>query len=297
MPRLQMEGSPMKNLQSFTSHRDNTKRYFAIYRIKGDDLRRIEGSLEFAFHKKPSSAGFQFHIGDRGSDTPVDGYIDAGFVAMYWGFNFPGLGKFCEKLGRGHKRNISLRVFSGQLWWELWYDDQGGNDSYHQCDSWRKPKLWPWSMGRRKHRGWMCLRNGNIEINPIDAFYGSKLWLKDESFPERVKTALVPVNHFPGDEYEVVFTLERREVKRRHGPAWAQRVKRVDFSADARCKPGIPVSNHSWKGNEILGWGCKVSEESVAHDTWVREAVAKTIELVERDRKHYRYHPPVKEST
>ena len=287
----------LKHMQAYTSHRPMVKRYFVHYRIKGNDLNQIEGHLELVGRKKFDGLGIKFHIGDRGSETPVDGYIGIGWAAAYWGIDFPGLGRFCEKLGRGHKRNISLRTFGGQLWWELWYDGQSGNDEYHSCDGWRKPKLWPWSAGRQKHRGWMCLREGNIELNPVSAFYGSRLWLKDESFEGQKVTALVPVNQFENDEYAVEFTLERREVRRRNGPKWAQRVKRVDYSADAECRPGIPVRNHSWKGDEILGWGSRVSDASVESGTWVQEAVQSTIDIVKRDRKHYNYHPPSVEET
>lgn len=282
----------MKNLHAFTSHRDNTRRYFATYRIKGDDLRRVEGHIEIAFRPKLGKGGFRFHLGDRGSETPIDGMVDLGLVAVFWGFNAPGLGRLCEWIGRGHKRDLSLRIHDGALWWRIWYDDDGGMDAYHCCDSWRQPKVWPWSAGRRKHRGWMCLRDGNINLNPVDAFWGSKLRLRDEDFPEQSARVLVPVGDFEGDEYEVDFTLERREVRRRYGPAWARRVKRVDYSADAKCTPGIPVRNHDWKGDEILGWGVKVSAESVADGTWVREAVAGTVDLACRDRKRYRYSPP-----
>ena len=287
----------MSNLHAFTSHRDHCRRYFASYRIKGDDLRRLEGKLEVAFPPKISSSGFRFHLGDRGSETPVDGMLDLGRVAVFWGINAPGLGRLCERIGRGHKRDLSLKVHDGTLWWRLWYDDDGGMDAYHRCDSWRRPKVWPWSAGRRKHRGWMCLRDGNIDLNPVDAFWGNKLWLRDETFPEQTVRALVPVGDFDGDEYEVDFTIERRMVRRQHGPAWARRVKRVDYSADAECRPGIPVRNNSWKGDEILGWNVKVPAESVAAGTWVREAVERTVELVRRDRARYRYVPPRAEAS
>ena len=282
------------NLHAFTGHRKRIKRYFATYRLGGDDLRRIQGHLEIARRTKADSWGVRLHLGDRGSETPLDGMLDLGWVAFYWGVDAPGLGRLCERIGRGHKRDLSLRIFDRSLWWRLWYDDDGGMDSYHRCDSWRQPKLWPWSLGRRKHRGWMCLRDGNIDLNPVDAFYGSKLWLKDETFPEQTVRGLVPVGEFEGDEYNVDFTLERREVKRRNGPAWARRVKRVDYAVDAKCHPGIPVRNHDWKGDEILGWHVTVPHEAVENGTWLGEAVLKTIDLVKRDRLHYGYCPPAR---
>lgn len=282
----------MKNLQLITSHRDKTLRWKAIYRIGGNELRRVDAGLEIARRRKVDSVGFRFHLGNAGSETPLDAHIDLGLVAFYWEFDAPGLGRLCERIGRGHKRDLSLRIHHGSLWWQVWYDDDGGYDAHHRCDEWRQPKVWPWSRGRRKYRGWMCLRHGNVDLNPVDAFYGPKKWLKDETFPGAVARALVRVGDFPGDEYEVDFTLERRTVRREHGPAWAQRIKRVDYEADAECRPGIPVRNHDWKGDEILGWGVRVSEDSVLDGSWVREAVAGTIEQVRRDRAHYDYRPP-----
>jgi hypothetical protein len=254
--------------------------------------KKVEAHLEIVWTKKVAP-GFQLHFGNRGSETPIDWHISAYWLAVFGSFNAPGIGALCEKIGRGHKRNISLKFHNKQMWWELWYDDDMGSDDWHRCDKWRKPKLWPWSMGREKYRSWMCLRSGNIELNPVSAFYGSRLWLRDEQFQTESKTALVSINDFPDDEYEVVFTLERREVRRQRGPKWAQRVKRVDYSADATCRPGIPVRNHDWKGDEILGWSVRITtgDKSYPHN-WLTTAVKGTIDQVRRDRKHYNYQPP-----
>lgn len=263
-------------------------------RRQGFDGRTLNLGLELVKREKWGGLlhgpGFKLHFGGRGSETPFDGHIDTGKYAAYWQIGGIG-GRFCEWLGRGHKRDLALSIHGGSLWWKLWYDGESGNDEHHRCDSWRTPKVWPWSAGRRKHRGWMCLRDGSIDLNPVDAFWGSKLWLRDENFAEQTVRALVPIGDFEGDEYEVDFTLERRTVRRKNGPAWAQRIKRVDYSADAKCRPGIPVRNHEWKGDEILGWNVNVTDQAVADGTWVREAVAATVELVRRDRRHYRYQP------
>jgi hypothetical protein len=253
--------------------------------------KKFETRVEVALKKKVAP-GFQLHFGNRGSETPIDWHVSAYWLAIFGSFNAPGLGAFCEKIGRGHKRNISLRTHDKTLWWELWYDDDMGYDDWHRCDKWRKPKLWPWSMGRKKHRSWMCLRHGNIELNPVSAFYGSRLWLKDETFEGQTEQAMVDIQDFPGDMYVVDFALERRQVRREHGPAWARRVVRTDYSADAKCTPGIPVRNHDWKGDEILGWSVRVSKESLRGGKWIAEAVQGTIDHVRRDRKHYNYHPP-----
>lgn len=279
----------MKNLHAFTSHRRTTRRYFATYRIKGDDRRTIEGHVEVAFRPKLGKGGFRFHLGNRGSETPVDGMVDLGRVAVFWGVNAPSLGRLCEWVGRGHKRDLSLQIHGGSLWWKGWYDDDGGMDPYHRCDSWRQPKVWPWSRGRRKHRGWMCLRDGNIDLNPLDAFWGSRYFEYEDV--EKVN-ALVPVNEFPGDEYLVDFTLQKQTRARRFGPSWARHRSDEGWVAAWECRPGIPVRNHSWKGDNILASGVPVS----GVDGWLAQAVEALVASVKRDRRHYRYNPPVPSS-
>jgi hypothetical protein len=239
--------------------------------------------------KMADNLGFRIHFGDTYSETPYDFWAGAGVASVY--LTIEANGRFAEWIGRGHKRDLSLKIHDRSLWWKLWYDGEQGNAEHHRCDSWRQPKLWPWSAGRRKHRGWMCLRDGNIDLNPVDAFYGSRLWLRDESFGEEKATTLVHVGDFPRDEYLVDFTLERRQVRRKAGPAWARRVKRVDYSADAKCDPGIPIRNHDWKGDNMLGWSVRIPASAVEDGTWPKEAVAGTIEHVRRDRKHYGYVP------
>lgn len=273
------------NLHVFTSHRDNTRRYFATYRIRGNDLRRIEGHLEIASRPKIRTAGFRIHLGDRGSETPLDLMLDLGRVAVFGAFDCPGLGQVCERIGGGHKRDLSLQVHGGSLWWNLWYDDDGGHDAHHKCDSWRQPKLWPWSRGRRKHRGWMCLRDGNIDLNPLDALWGHR-YFNYEDVEKR--TALVPVGEFPGDEYEVDFTLQRQTRARRYGPRWVQHRSDEGWTASWECHPGLPVRNHDWKGDEILASAERVSSA----EGWLPEAVDSLVQRVKKDRRHYGYQPP-----
>jgi len=280
----------MKNLHAFSSHRDNTLRWFATYRIAGNDLRRIEAQMEIARRKKPESFGFRFHLGDRGSETPFDGHIDLGWVAFFWGFNAPGLGALCERIGQGHKRDLSLKIHGGQLWWKLWFDDDGGADPYHRCDGWRRPKVWPWSAGPKKHRGWMCLRDGNIPLHPLDALWGHRYYDRENI---ETRTVLVPVGEFPGDEYQVTITLESVTRARRMGPRWARRRTDAGWGIDWTCEGGIPFRNHSWKGDESLAGGFGID----SRERWVQQAVTKLVEHTKRDRKRYGYHPPTTEAT
>lgn len=282
----------MKNLHAFRLKEKGLRRYFAKYSIRGDYSKRIETQLEIAIRRKVSP-GFSLHFGNNGSETPVDVIISFYWLAFLWGLNFPGLGRFCEKIGRGHKRNISLKFHGRMMWWELWYDDDMGYDDYHRCDKRRKPRLWPWSMGREKYRSWMCLRQGNIDLNPLDALWGQRYYSYLDLW---AKNTRLDVGQFEGDVYDVVFKLQKVTRARKHGPAWARRVSDEGWSADWRCEKGIPFRNDSWKGDEILASAEKVTQhcDGDLSDDWLFEAKASLVERVKKDRIKYNYSPPRK---
>lgn len=246
---------------------------------------KVNQQLEIVWMKKVSP-GFCFHIGDRGSETPVDVMVSFYWLAFFYGANFPRLGDICDKVGQGHKRNISLKAHGGQLWWELWHDDDGGYDRWHrrQCDQCRKPKLWPWSQGRDKYRSWMCLREGNIPLNPLDALWGARYFHR-EVLEE--KYAWVFVDQFPGDRYDVRFRLERVFRYREHGPKWARHKTDCCYDVDWYHNPGIPTQNHDWKGDNTLGSGFSDMDK----ETWESQAVMKLIDWVKTERNRRGYRP------
>jgi hypothetical protein len=246
---------------------------------------QIHQQLEVVWLKKVSP-GFSFHIGDRGSETPVDVMVSFYWLAFFWGLNFPRLGDICAKLGQGHKRNISLKAHSGQLWWELWHDDDGGYDRHHRdiCDQRRKPKIWPWSRYRDKYRSWMCLREGNIELNPLNVLWGARYFHR-EVLEE--KMLWVYIDQFPGDRYDVRFRLEKIMQHREHGPKWVRHKTDRGYAADWFHNPGIPTQNHDWKGDNTLGSGVNI--ENV--ENWESEAVQNLITWVKRERERRNYRP------
>lgn len=275
----------MSRIWFHKAHRDNTLRYFFYYNIKGNEFRQFKAQLEIPW-RRWVSPGFSFSIGDSGSETPVDFMISFYWLAFFFGIDWPGLGKFCEKIGGGHKREISLRVHDGSvLWWQLWYDDNMGYDDHHNCDKWRKPKLWPWSAGRKKYRSWMCLRDGNIPLNPFDAFWGKPTY----HYESRSGTARrLYIDQFPGDDYVVTLTLQDQTCFREHGPRWARRVLDRKLVVDWRSKEGIPYQNHDWKGDNVYGSAVAVSEV----DGWVHEACDKIVERIKAMRERSGYKPP-----
>lgn len=279
----------MKNLYYHSAKEKGMWRAWLRYPSPGKHGRnRFAGQIEIVWMKKVTG-GFSFHIGDRGSETPIDIMISFYWLAFFFGFNWGGLGALCEKIGRGHKRNISLQFHDRAMWWNLWYDDDMGYDSHHRCDKWRKP-IWPWSMGRRKYRSWMCLREGSLDLNPIDAFWGFRSF-KYEDLGERSEDTFT-VGQFPGDEYKVKFTLKRMTRQRDFGPRWARTITYEGYIADwGAWDGGIPVRNDYWKGDCIYSSAVRV----LNWETWLDEAHAALREVILRERKRYRYRIPTLE--
>ena len=246
---------------------------------------RWEAKLEVPWGKG-NLLGFRLHFGDRGSETPVDFSIGFYWFAFYFSLNTPRLYRFCEWIGRGHKRDLSLKFFNKALWWKLWYCDDGGYDQYHKCDPWRRPKLWPWSCGRSKYRGWMCLRDGRIDLNPLDAIWGTPKYtyvVLDED------ELLMEIDQFPGDEYMLRVKFEQAWRGRKHGPSWVRRKKLMHHEvAWSSYEDGVPVQNHDWKGDVVLESSIRVGDL----DYWRMEFDVKFKDWVREQRKKNRYRPP-----
>lgn len=233
--------------------------------------------------------GFRLHLGNTGSETPVDFSFGFYWLAFYFSFDFPRLGEFCEWIGRGHKREISLRIFSGKLWWNLWYDDDNGYHPYHNCDKHRRPKLWPWSRGRNTYRSWMCLREGGLELNPLDAIWGTPRYnyvTKEED------VLLVEVGEFPNDEYMLTTKLQEAWRGREHGPRWVRRKKFMNHCVDWDSAEGVPIQNHDWKGDCAYSSSIQVGDPVY----WRMEFDFRFKDWVLKERKRNNYHPPRSES-
>jgi len=232
--------------------------------------------------------GFRLHIGDRWSETPYDVHVDLGVVGAY--ASAGGMfSRVASWIGRGHKRDLSLSLHGGHVWWKVWYDGEGGNDDHHRCDKRRQPKLWPWSAGRKKHRGWMCLRDGNMHLNPADELWGA---------PTPTKTVLVDdvtlpitLGQFPGDTYLIDGKLERWDWAREHGPRWARKPSST-WHFDWRGK--IPTDRGNWKGDHILGSGVTLTEDEVNAEggVWTRLVIGRVTEQMLADRRRNGYRPP-----
>lgn len=279
----------MRNWHFWKSINKGEYRFFLSSNPGGKYAERLDTKLEVAWRKRVST-GFSIRLGNESSETPLDVMLSFYWLAFFWSLRSPGLGKFFEWLGRGHKRELSIRFHDGTMWWKLWYNDDMGYDAYHKCDSWRKPKLWPWSAGRKKHRSWMCLRDGNIDLNPLNAIWGGR-YFEDVALERKTKT--LRMNQFEGDQYPVDLILQAVYRARRHGP---KRVRRRTFEGyrvawDAGM--GIPIRNHSWKGENVISSSEKIDNPA----NWWTKATISLYKRIEADRIKYRYRPLTDKAT
>lgn len=243
-----------------------------------------------------NALGFQLHFGNQFSETPIDAHVNLGPLAAYVTVGGIG-GRFAELVGRGHKRDLALSIDKHQISWKVWYDDDMGHDDHHRCDSWRRPKLWPWSAGRRKSRQWMCLRRGHLDVNPLTALWGHRSFHYTDLDTTQVA---VPVGEFPGDTYLAEVKLQRQDRHRDHGPAWARRVETSHAVAWEVRPHGIPVRNHDWKGDGIIASAESLPADFVpltgstadARAQWTVPAVQSLVARIKADRLRYGYRPP-----
>lgn len=186
----------------------------------------VDFHWEIAWLKKVAP-GFRIHFGDRGSETPFHWDVSFYWLAFFFSMNTHDMGAFFERICRGHKRDLSLRFYSGQAWWNVWYDDDGGYDNHHKHELHKAPKFWPFRND--KYRPWLCLRHGSIELNPLDLWWGNRFY-NYETLEE--DTLLIELNQFPGDEYMVEFKVQHMTQCRRYGPRFARRIKDHGYVAD-----------------------------------------------------------------
>lgn len=286
--RITYEDSSWARYHQMVERRDGYRNWRAWLSLGDVDYRNkgLELHWEVPVGKSVKHWGFKLHLGDQYSETPVDFHIGLWRIAFFLSVNFPGLGKFCGWLGRGHKRDLSLQFHGGSMWWRLWYDDDMGYDrNTHDCDKWRRPSWW-WPFKSKKYRSWMCLRDGNIPLNPINVIWGEK-YFSYESMEE--DTLLIEVGQFPGDEYMVDFTVQAVYKGRRKGPRWIQRKTLQGFTAAWNCDDGIPTQNHSWKGDNTYGSAVTIPNPF----DWRLDADDNLKAWVKKERERRGYTPPV----
>lgn len=225
-----------------------------LYSDDEKDLAHVD--VQFVRSFKPQAEfGARFHLGTRGSETPIDAHLTVAGTGVYVSGDVRGLRQVAHALTRGKGRDLSLSLYSGQFWWRLWTHDDHCNGHNH----WSAP---PKEGG--KYRPWRC-RTGNLPANPMDVAYGPSLYSYEDL---DAATATVTL---PEGSYEVLLRLQR-VTRGRKG-----RTQRYQYlSADWECKGGIPWHyDHSggWKGTGVWGSSVRVPDGVEGKD-WPSVAVA-----------------------
>jgi len=228
-------------------------------------------SVETAWRKQVAP-GFYIKIGNDASEYPFKTMLSVYFFAIFTSLSFKPLDKVLLWIGNGHKRKVGLNFHDGMAWWNVWYDDDGGWDEYHKCEAKHRGK---------SYRGWACLREGNIHLNPLDFFWGGRYYSYTD-IEERTKK--VRFSDVPADDRTVTFTLQEMRRSRRRGPKWVRHEEFVGHIVEWNCVEGIPVENQTWKGR-IYSAAFAIAFSP----NWHLEAVVKLKDYIQAEREKNGY--------
>lgn len=234
---------------------------------------RVEAHIEVVIPRKVKPEFLvRFHLGTKGSETPVDAHAGIGGAAVFVGTS--AFARAAHALTRGQGRDLSLRLHSGALWWEAWISE----DRRSRGGRWRSA---PWSNAV-KHRPYLS-RSGNVSVNPLDYLFGGPARYSYESAGEPVEARMTPREGYDGDgPYVVRWQLERQTLGRKRGP------KKLSWTAAWECDQGIPVRNHDWKGDTITASSVSLTDEQ-ANGDWLTAATEALTADISSDREHYDY--------
>jgi hypothetical protein len=206
------------------------------------------------------SIGADIKVGNPGSEHVLEAHIGLGPVGALY-VNTERFGQWIQRrlnpVGY-NSREIGFSIYDGDLSWKLW----AKRDKWSKTD----PK-------------WM---QGSFSIDPRQHLLGPR---RNYKLSETEKVPVV-VRMPEGDNYDVLVHLERWETRRTRGRA------RTFWRAEWESEAGIPVRNHSWKGDEYYSSSWVI--DGVTPDTprWPYILAAKAAEQCTRDRARYGYQAP-----
>jgi len=206
------------------------------------------------------SIGIEFKVGNPGSEHTLAGYIGLGPLGcLYW--HTERHGTFLQRRlnPTGYDSRVTgIDIHNGRIWWTMW----ARRDEHRASDP-----------------TWM---RGSAHINPAHYLLGPR---KGEVVDrtDKVDTTV----HMPdGTSYPVTVQLEKWQRGRRHGR------KTSSWSLVWDCKPGIPVRNHDWKGDEYFGGSMPFPVSTAGTGQWVQAAAAIIANSCAEDRARYNYSAP-----
>ncbi|MFG3051916.1 hypothetical protein ACGFZP_13325 [Kitasatospora sp. NPDC048239] len=198
-----------------------------------------------------------FKVGNDGSENALGGSITLGRLGALY-LSTGDLGRRVQRLLNSltyESRVIEVSAYEGHLSWKVWA---------------------PRNSSTKGTPRWM---DGYTTINLLDRWLGPVRFSYEDIGPKRPGRVLMP----EGDAHEVTLQLQRQRKGRRRGRPVES------WTVDWTCHPGIPVRNHSWKGDEVLGSSVEVTAAAVDGGRWAEEACAQIAADMSRDRAHYRW--------
>jgi len=138
----------------------------------------------------------------------------------------------------------------------------------------------------------MCLRQGNFDLNPLDALWDSRYYHYVDFFVLNNQRPLY-INQFPDDHYDLELKLRKVLRYREHGPKWVRHKSDEGFMVEWRTSDGegIPVLNDEWKGDNVISSSVAVAQID-PDDHWQNEALDKIKAKILKYRERYNYRPP-----
>ncbi|MEU6979674.1 hypothetical protein [Streptomyces sp. NPDC046371] len=155
-------------------------------------------------------------------------------------------------------RIVDAAFHHGKVWWSLW----ARRDEHRSTDP-----IW---------------QRGSANINPAHYLLGERI---AEVLEETKADGTV---YLPdGTSYPVTLRLEKWQRGRRRGR------KFTNWSLVWDCPGGIPVRNHSWKGDNTLGGSLPIQSDAADSPQWAAVACALIAASCADDRARYGYQPAV----
>lgn len=229
--------------------------------------RDAEFSAETVVRKPVSEASVRFHLGSRGSETPVDVHLTVAGTGIYLSTSL--FSRTADVITQSKGRELKLSLYDGSLCWKLWTDED------HSCSSDKMRRF------GGKYRSWLC-RDGSISVKPLDYLYGGspKYSYTDVDGPKSV--LLVTAE---GTEHNVDLTLQRQRLSRPKGPYTESWIVKWES------KEGIPVRHNDWKGDCFYSSAVKLPGDNKMPylGDWVTEALDALRIRVTKDRNHYEW--------
>lgn len=206
------------------------------------------------------TVGIDFKVGNCGSEQVLAASLRLGPLGSLY-LHTEDHGRWLQRRlnPTGYQsRETGLSYYQGRLSWQLW----AKRDEWSKSD----PK-------------WM---SGSVPVDPRDFLFGP---VKNRKVSETEKVPAV-VRMPEGDTHDVLVHLERWEARRTRGRA------RSFWRAEWDSKAGIPVRNHSWKGDEYYSSSWVIEGVTPDNPRWPHIVAAAAAEHCSRDRARYNYQSP-----